>query len=95
MDTTTLELILLFLFAVIALLALGARSFTRLVELILSNGSKTEALRQEVLRAQTSSSDATASLTELHRKVDTLTTQAGPNSSSIESTVTKKSAKSL
>ena len=44
MNDQTLVIVLVFLFAVIALLALGGHSFIRLVELILSNGSRVEAL---------------------------------------------------
>jgi hypothetical protein len=44
---------LIFVFAVIALLALGARSFTALVELILLHGSKVEAQTQVLLQALT------------------------------------------
>lgn len=49
-------LALLFLFAVIALIALGASSFIRLVALILENGSKLAQLEQIVLQALTRSS---------------------------------------
>jgi hypothetical protein len=58
MTDQTLALILIFVFAVIALLALGARAFTQLVELILQNGSKVEALMQGKLPARTPSSRA-------------------------------------
>lgn len=52
MDIQMLALILIFVFATIALLALGARSFTRLVELILSAISKVEAAKQELQQGQ-------------------------------------------
>lgn len=50
---TTLVAILIFVFAALALLVLPAASFIRLVELIVSNGSKVEALMQEVLHLRT------------------------------------------
>jgi hypothetical protein len=55
MSEQTIALILVFVFAVIALIALGARSFTRLVELLLENGYKLEALRRELPQALTRS----------------------------------------
>jgi hypothetical protein len=42
MSDQTFLYVLIFVFAVIALIALGARSFTRLVELILSHTSKVD-----------------------------------------------------
>jgi len=89
-----LALILIFVFAVLALLALGARSFTRLVELILSNGSKVAALAQEVQQVRTTLSNATAASTDLHRKVDSLITQGEVSTSLTESIETPKSHKS-
>ena len=52
MDTQMLALILIFVFAVIALLGLGARSFTQLVALILEAISKVEAAKQEIQQGQ-------------------------------------------
>lgn len=53
MDIQMLALILTFVFATIALLALGARSFTRLVELVLEAISKVEVAKQEIQQGQT------------------------------------------
>src|SRR5690242_10768217 len=85
-----LLLILIFVFAVIALLALGARSFTQLVELILSNGSKLEVLMQELLRRPTLSSQEKAPNTS---SLPTEGTPTTPDNQSGNSTDTMQGTK--
>lgn len=94
MDTTTLVLILIFVFAVVALLVLPAASFIRLVELIVSNGSKVEVLMQEVLHLRTILSDAKERDSASPPQDTTLTTPASPSSPLTESTQETKSLKS-
>lgn len=81
MSDQTLVLILVFVFAVIALIALGASSFIRLVALILENGSKVEAVAKDVRQVQTTLSNGTANNGALHPKDDSPTTPAPPSSS--------------
>jgi hypothetical protein len=86
MSEQTIALILVFVFAVIALIALGARSFTRLVELLLENGYKLEALRRELPQALTHLSREKGHKSSSPLREDTLTTPEEASSSLTDST---------
>lgn len=90
MDTQTLALILIFVFATIALLGLGARSFTRLVELILEAISKVEVAKQEIQQGQTTLLNEVVKNGDSQKKGITPTMQGGVASPSIENTDTTK-----
>lgn len=94
MNTEMLVAILIFVFSVIALLALGARAFTRLVELILENGSKVvqlhQAIRQAPIVSLTALEDDSGSLPQ----VATPTTQEEVSTRSTANIAITKSRKS-
>lgn len=80
MSETMFIAVLIFVFSVIALIALGARSFTQLVALILENGSKVEAVLKEIRQVQTHLSDATGTSTSSPVQKPTPTTPETPGS---------------
>lgn len=90
MSDQTLVLILVFVFAVLALLALGARSFTRLVELILSHISRAGLQQPEDPPAPTSSSPDLEHSTALPHLEDTPTTPVPPPSPLTDDTTETK-----
>jgi hypothetical protein len=82
MSEQMLVLILIFAFATVALIALGARSFTRLVELILEAIYKVEAVRKDVQQVQTHLSNGTARNSSSQEPTSTPITPETPDSTS-------------
>lgn len=93
-DVLTILISAIFVFGVVALLALGARSFTALVELILRNGSQLDQLTREVRQVQTHLSSVTADNSYSARMAGIPTMPVSPSVPSTESTGTTKFPKS-
>jgi cytoskeletal protein RodZ len=89
-ENVTLVIVLMFVLLVLALLLLPAASFIRLVELIRENGSKVEAVHQEVQQVRTTLSNGTANGSSSNPASDSPTTQAAVVSPSTENTDTTK-----
>lgn len=81
MSDETIQLLLVLAFLMFAAISLGAAAFIRLVALLLSNGSKVEAVEQAVRQVQTHLSNGTEPNTSSPMPSTTLTTPECPPSS--------------
>lgn len=93
-ENTTLVIVLMFVLLVLALILLPAASFIRLVELIRQNGSKVEAVHQDIRQAQTTLSSVQESVKNYNGVIDTRTMPESPVIPSTASTPVTKSHKS-
>jgi len=89
-ENVTLVIVLMFVLLVLALILLPAASFIRLVGLIRENGSKVEAVKQEVRQAVTTLSNGQANGYSSNQSQDTRTMQELADTHLTEHTSTSK-----